>query len=109
VKLTRRIWITGAVPLAVAALYGGSVAFADNSPAPSNGSDTSGVLTQQPSPTAPAAPTDPGTPPGGGSGVHDSSDCPNMGGSGGSSDSSQSGTSTQTRLAPRSHTSSARY
>ena len=93
--LHKRLLLLGAAPFAVAALYGGSVAFAQS------GEPTPSATPQQ---TAPAAPTDPSAP-GGPNGHHSSADCPHMGGSGGpggSSDSSQgSGSTTQTRLAPR--------
>lgn len=96
--LPKRLLLLGAAPFAVAALYGGSVAFAQS------GEPTPSTTPQQTSPADPSNPTSPGTP-GGPRGTHSSADCPNMGGSGGSggsSDSSQgSGSSTQTRFAPR--------
>lgn len=93
--LPKRLLLLGAAPVAVAALYGGSVAFAQS------GEPTPSTTPQQ---TTPANPTTPGTP-GGPRGTHNSADCPNMGGSGGSggsSDNSQgSGSTSQTRFAPR--------
>lgn len=101
--LPKRLLLIGAAPFAVAALYGGSVAFAQS------GEPTPSTTPQQTSP-APTNPTTPGTP-GTPKGTHDSANCPNMGGSGGSSDSSQgSGTSTQTRFHARgARTSSVAY
>ena len=75
--LPKRVLIAAGLPVAVAAIYGGSVAFAQSG---------------EPTPSAdgtPAAPT------------HNSADCPHMGDSGGSSDSSQGGATQQTRFAPR--------
>lgn len=96
--LPKRLLLLGAAPVAIAAMYGGSVAFAQSSePTPS-------TTPQQTTPATPTDPTTPGTP-SSPRDAHSSADCPNMGGSGGSggtSDSSQdSGSTTQTRFAPR--------
>lgn len=85
--LPRKLLLAGAAPFAIAAVYGGSIAFAQSgepSPTPSAGStDTA------PAPDAPTPPTH----------AHgDMKDgCPNMGGSG-SSDSSDTSGATQTRF-----------
>ena len=101
--LPKRLLLIGAAPFAVAALYGGSVAFAQS------GEPTPSTTPQQtsPAPTNPTTPGTPGTPRGG----HSSANCPNMSGSGGSSDSSQgSGMSSQTRFHSRgAHSSSVAY
>lgn len=81
----KQLLLLGAAPFALAALYGGSVAFAQSGePSPS----------ATPEQTAPADPT-PGTNNGGWD-----KDCPGKDGSG-SSDGSQSSTNTQVRRGPR--------
>lgn len=89
--LPKRVLIAAGLPVAVAAIYGGSVAFAQS------GEPTPSADGTPAAPTNPA-PTNPGTPP---NGTHNSADCPHMGDSGGSSDSSQGGATQQTRFAPR--------
>src|SRR4029077_19139779 len=88
-QLSKRVLLAAAAPFALAAVYGGSVAFAQSGePTPSSDGTTPPQQTD-PTPT-------PSTP---GNGQHDPSNCPNMGGSGDSS--GGSGSSQQTRFAPR--------
>lgn len=84
----KRLLLAAAAPLAIAAVYGGSVAFAQATPGDS--SSPSNVRAQEGTPTTPGTPATPG-------GSHDSSGCPNKGGS----DGDDSGASQQTRV--RSH------
>ena len=96
--LPKRLLLVGAAPFALAAVYGGSIAFAQSSePTPSTGSGT----TQQED-TTPATPTTPEHAPRNGMSAED---CPNMGGPGsgsstGGSGTSDSGSTTQTRTRP---------
>ncbi|MGE3073558.1 MAG: hypothetical protein AB7N24_05650 [Dehalococcoidia bacterium] len=88
--LPRKILLAGAAPFAIAAVYGGSIAFAQSgepTPTPNDGStDTT---------PAPDAPTPPTHAPG-----DMANGCPGMGGSDSSDSSDTSGATTQTRFRP---------